>query len=163
MRPIIIILTILLSFNCFSDDKKNAQIEKKQKKLVVTIVSDSKLKFNSKSKIKFTLYGYNSRMADVSATELFKYTKKIDKIPMRFELPFEENLSEKIEYKSSSKADFKYYLTFTIDVNGDGFVDSKDYRQNYDKSDQIFVSNINELNGKIYIQKMDKDSGSEKF
>jgi hypothetical protein len=119
--------------------------------IFISVDSISEISLSSDSKITFNIFGYDSNIADASATLLQTYVFSISTIPCIFELDYSVSWNENIEPTTGAGSDFKYYLTIgTNDRDNDELV--TDYEHTNDGNGPLFVNHLSELSQSIYIK-----------
>lgn len=157
MKKVIFILIVVLLFNncMLFEEVDNAP------SIDITIKSNEDVILDSSAQIKFKLWGIDHNWADVSATLLHTYIEEINDIPTTFSLVYDQEWSKNIEPNTGENSNFVYYITLTVDANGDGYMDNRDYIRDYDLSPFNSQSVMIDLSSEIYIKPKYTSSGSE--
>lgn len=88
----------------------------------------------------FTVWGFDSFVADVAATAILTTTVPVKPISEIYELRFSSEDLDTVEYQSGGEDSLGYYLTFYVDVDNDGQRCNGDYRQDFDLLEPQFFS-----------------------
>ena len=92
------------------------------------------IKQESLPAVTFTVWGFDDLAADVAATEIHKSEFPLRPQSVPYPLRFDESVFQSIEFQSGRPEAVKYYITFGVDVDGDGGVCNGDFRQDYSLS-----------------------------
>jgi len=98
------------------------------------LIDNQLMKLESLPNVVFTVWGFDELVADVSASEIFSSEFPLRPQSVPYPLRFSASDFESIEFQSGQPEAVKYYITFGIDVDGDGNVCNGDFRQNYNVS-----------------------------
>ncbi|MDI1435367.1 hypothetical protein [Polyangium sorediatum] len=84
-----------------------------------------------------TLWGYDSRLADASATAIRRYTLEVTALPVDLELDIPANPHSLIDQGVGpvAREDAGFYFSLVVDVDRDGQQCEKDLVQDFDRSD----------------------------
>lgn len=152
---VMLIVALLMSCDSVGTQKGT------EKEIEITIQSVESLNLDHDSKIKFSLYGYDTELADQAATLLQEYTFTLEKVPKQLVIDFDPALNSKI--KPTPRGAIGYYFTVYVDIDNNGVIDSSDAIKDYDRSPETFHgANIESLSTDIYIMK-NTATNSEKF
>lgn len=90
--------------------------------------------------VNFTVWGFDSFVADVAATAILTTTVPVKPISEIYELRFSSEDLDTVEYQSGGEDSLGYYLTFYVDVDSDGQRCNGDFRQDFDLLEPQFFS-----------------------
>jgi hypothetical protein len=90
--------------------------------------------------VHFTVWGYDSLVADVAATAILTTSVPVKPVLETYELRFSSEDLDSVEYQSGGEDSLGYYLTFYVDINSDDQLCNGDLRQNFELLDMQFFS-----------------------
>ncbi|ASK31729.1 hypothetical protein CEY12_17120 [Chryseobacterium sp. T16E-39] len=102
------------------------------------------------AKLKVSLYGLQSNMADVPASLITEKEYTQEKIPFTIDLPVPNNPESLIKPEVKKGDPLKYYVTISWDSNGNGVEDKGDIVIDYDK--KFPTIDINENVQQIFLK-----------
>ncbi|WP_437961182.1 hypothetical protein WME76_17140 [Sorangium sp. So ce119] len=106
-----------------------------------------------------TLWGYDSHVADASATAVARYTFDVEALPVELDLDIPEEPHTRIDqgFGPVEREDAKFYFSVVIDVGSDGQMCAEDLLQDYDRSDWMSFAEEPPEEHRVFV----KESGSE--
>ena len=127
--------------------------------------SDTNVALDKHSKVRVKVWGYDELVADAASTNLIDQTFDLPNLAVRPVVSFAEEDLLSVNPSSGTGEALRYFVTFAIDVNGDGRVCIGDYRQDYDKTDLMAFTreDVGSQNLNVFIQKIVDLSDCEAF
>jgi len=98
------------------------------------LIDNKLIMLESLPKVVFTVWGFDELVADVSASEILKSEFPLRPQSVPYPLRFDASELQSIEFQSGQPDAIKYYVTFGVDVDGDGSICNGDFRQDYNLS-----------------------------
>ena len=98
------------------------------------LIDNKLIMLESLPSVVFTVWGFDELVADVSASEISSSEFPLRPQSVPYPLRFSASDFEAIEFQTGRPEAMKYYITFGIDVDGDGSVCNGDFRQDYSVS-----------------------------
>ena len=98
------------------------------------LIDNKLIMLDSLPSVVFTVWGFDELVADVSASEISSSEFPLRPQSVPYPLRFSASDFEAIEFQTGQSEAMKFYVTFGIDVDGDGSVCNGDFRQDYNVS-----------------------------
>ncbi len=122
-----------------------------RQEIIVNVKSVESINVNQNTKVKFALFGYDTKIADQPASLLQEYVFDLEKIPKKINFYFDRALNSKISPAISD--DFGYYMIIYVDIDNNGIIDNNDAVEDFENTQESFSGQgIEGLPKDIYIK-----------